>query len=359
MKAVALFCTILLSLASQAQQIDSFHFNQRRIMSLALDANIPAALKAMSWDGQQPLAVKDATFKAAFENRFFYAEDRSDYLAGRQAGIDSLLLLFRDYWRKALLDTATNYDQYFIDRYRQFIKARFPQVTDADLDKDSTDQYLQQYLAAKQLHTTNGIGKTGKLFDLLLWKQEQDTTYSFALPGETIATPVIFLTDFVSLGWEEYATLGRLFPGGWTTRKGIYCVKQSYNLQSEQFLISLLAHEGRHYSDYKLFPKLSSADLEYRGKLTELSMARTTLYDLLTFFINNANRASNNGHSVANYYVIHDLSKVLFNKEFESDVALWKQLPSDKLNKAALQVLQTNTNALGARGKEATTLFGR
>ena len=43
-------------------------------------------------------------------------------------------------------------------------------------------------------------------------------------------------------------------------------------------MISYLAHESRHFEDYQLFPKLKSADLEYRAKLTELSMANETLY---------------------------------------------------------------------------------
>jgi hypothetical protein len=95
-----------------------------------------------------------------------------------------------------------------------------------------------------------------------------------------------------------------------------------------------------------LFLNLGSADLEYRGKLVELAMAKTTLYDLIEFFITNANYNSDNGHSFANYCVIRDISKILFKKDFEKDVAKWKTVSIKKINKTAYKVLTANTKAL-------------
>ena len=158
------------------------------------------------------------------------------------------------------------------------------------------------------------------------------------------------MDDFITLGWEEYATLGRYYPGGWTTTKELYCVKSAYDLKSEKFLISYLAHESRHFADYKLFPKLTSADLEYRAKLTELSLANSSLYQLLDFFIGNANARSENGHSLADYCVIRDLSKSLLNTGFEKDIGKWKQLSPDVINKGAAEILQANTKTLQSFG---------
>ena len=154
------------------------------------------------------------------------------------------------------------------------------------------------------------------------------------------------MDNFITLGWEEYATIGRYYPGGWATVKALYCVKKAYDLKSEKFLISYLAHESRHFTDYKLFPKLTSTDLEYRAKLTELSLAQKTLYDLLKFFINNANYDSDNGHSVANYCAIRDLSKALFKVEFEKDINKWKNISTNKINKTAYKILLANTKAM-------------
>jgi hypothetical protein len=156
--------------------------------------------------------------------------------------------------------------------------------------------------------------------------------------------------DFVTLGWEEFATLGRHYPGGWATRKELYCVKSAYDLKSEQFLVSYLAHESRHFADYTLFPKLQSADLEYRAKLTELSLAKSSLYQLIAFFVANANLHSENGHSVANYCVIRELSKSLFNTEFEADMSKWNQKSPAVINTAAAEILRANTKTLRSMG---------
>jgi hypothetical protein len=158
------------------------------------------------------------------------------------------------------------------------------------------------------------------------------------------------MDDFITVGWEEYATLGIAYPGGWSTREALFCVRKAYDLKSEDFLISYLCHEGRHFMDYKLFPRLTSADLEYRAKLTELSLLKEELIETIELFINNANYESENGHSVANYCVIRDLSKALFKVDFEKDINKWKEVNAGKINKTAYDVLEANTLALKKQG---------
>ena len=55
-------------------------------------------------------------------------------------------------------------------------------------------------------------------------------------------------------------------------------------VSGEKFRVSLLGHEGQHFSDYKSFPRLLQTDLEYRAKLAELSKAKETIYKLLRNF---------------------------------------------------------------------------
>ena len=117
-------------------------------------------------------------------------------------------------------------------------------------------------------------------------------------------------------------------------------------MSSEEFLISYLAHEGRHFGDYKLFPNLKSSDLEYRAKLTELALAKTTLQETISFFINNSNSQSSNAHSKANYNVIKDMSTLLFKRGFEYDTSKWTKLSEKKIHKAAQKLLKKDTRRL-------------
>jgi len=248
-----------------------------------------------------------------------------------------------------LLDTSKNNDSLLLSRLNVFLhNGRLPAHNEA-VNTDSLDAAVKKYIESRGFHTTDGIGKTGRLYDLLVWKTEKDSTYIFRMGREKIKARVIMMDDFLTLGWEEYATMGKLHPGGWTTTTALYCVKSAYVLNSENFLISYLAHEGRHFSDYKLFPKLGSADLEYRAKLTELSLAKTTLYHLLAFYISNANGNSQNGHSVANYRVVSDLSKALFKTGFETSIDAWKKVSAERINAMSYQILQANTRELKHR----------
>lgn len=343
---------------SPALTSDSIHLDYKAIYSLTLDGDARAALPLVDKDTLR-LSQADRKFKKAFEERFKYGEDRSRYPDSSSA-IDGLLAIYKKYWRRSLLNPTLNGDTVLMQAVAGYLATHYPPAaglaaqsdhvkSDTTLG-DSIDHYIVPYLAALHLYTT-GFGKTGRIFDLLVWKEQRDTTYIFTLSGDTTRAPVCLMSDFITLGWEEYATLGRHYPGGWATPSSLYCVKKGYDMHSEDFLISYLAHESRHFSDYKLFPQLKSTDLEYRAKLKELSLAKATLMDHLSFFSSNAHYESDNGHSVADYCVIRDLSRALFKNDFEKDMQKWKGLDPVVINNAAAKILQENTRILQAGGR--------
>ncbi len=339
-------CFLILNLISRAQ------LSLEKIFSYALDGNMPEVLKGIEIDPSQHLSAKDSTIKIKFEERFKYSTDKSNYLSSRKSAIDSLLFIYHNYWRLSLLNPSKNYDVLLKGELVKFLSAKnkpAKKLTSKSNDDDLSAE-LKKYISSAGLHTT-GYGNTGKLKDLLVWTTEKDTTYNFEINGEKISARVFLMDKFITLGWEEYATLDKLYPGGWATHDALYCVEKAYDLKSENFLISYLAHEGRHFADYKLFPELMSTDLEYRAKLTELSMANETLFTTIQVFIINANYESDNDHQVANYCVIRDLSKLLFKTEFEKDLAKWKTLSVETIHTAAIQALNSNTGDLKKAGK--------
>jgi len=350
---ILLFVLIMIPGISYSQNslTDSVKIDYKKIYSYCLDGDVRSALLLLEFTDITKLNEKDQKFKTKFENRFKNTNDECDYLKSRKSSIIELLKVYRDYWRTALLDNSKNYNTLIKRTLADFLMEKYPDTRGLTAEEDSLDIYLKKYIESAGLHTT-GFGKTGKYFDLLVWDSEKDTTYTFLLHSEKTSADVVFMEDFITLGWEEYASLDRYYPGGWATKKALYCVKKAYDLKSENFLISYLAHEGRHFADYKIFPKLTSADLEYRAKLTELSMAQTTLYKTIEFFINNSNYESENGHSVANYCVIRDLSKVLFKNEFEKDINKWKEKDIKKINKTSYKLLKANTKSLMGEGSD-------
>jgi hypothetical protein len=58
-----------------------------------------------------------------------------------------------------------------------------------------------------------------------------------------------------------------------------------------------------------------------------------------------------NAHAFANYCVISNLSKILFNQKFISSLESWEKISNSKINEAAKQLLIQNTIELDKLGK--------
>src|SRR4029077_9164441 len=77
---------------------------------------------------------------------------------------------------------------------------------------------------------------------------------------------------------------------GWATAMTLYAVRSAYDIESESFRVSYLAHEAQHFADYGRFPKLARPEREYRAKLTELAEAQATARSPDSLCRTNANR---------------------------------------------------------------------
>jgi hypothetical protein len=334
------------SIPASGFKSDSIKFDSKKIYALALDGNINAVLQSISKFDNSGLSESDLKLKSGFETRFLFEEDKSDFLNERRSGIDDLLIIYRDYWRSSFLDQSPDNDSNLKIILIDFFNRKYDASISFDDSIDaSLDLYLKKYVSDSDLLTT-GFAKTGKFYDLLIWKTQSDTLYEFPVHDENIESMVIFMDDFITLGWQEYATLGRHYPGGWASTDALYCVKKAYDLKSESFLVSYLAHEGRHFADYKIFPDLSGEDLEYRAKLTELSLAKESIHKLIEFFIKNGNADSDNPHAKANHKVIENLSKKIFQTDYESNVEMWKQVSVESVNELSYILLKENTEML-------------
>lgn len=338
---------------AQSNSRGSVKLDYGKIYGWALQANIKPALALLPVDSSKLITQKDKEFIKNFEDRFKYEKDRSDYLEERKSPIDSLLRFFSQYWRVSLENETQNYDSNIVRKLSIFLSEKYDlDAFHNELPVDTLDRYLTKYIRSKSLYTT-GFGRTGKLYDLLVWKKEKDTVYNFRIGNEKITAPVVFMDDFVTLGWEQYATLGKNYPGGWTTKDAIFCVRKAYDVKSESFRVDLLAHEGRHFADAALFPRLGAADLEYRAKLVELSLLKESIYKTLEFFINEADHSTyQNAHPFADYCLIRDLSAVLFHVAFEKDMNKWRTVSCSRINTAAQRLLIQNTNELKHLGSK-------
>lgn len=317
----------------------------------ALQGNVRRILSDLDTLSDLNLYPQELKTKQQYLKRFKEQDEIFTYPTKNELLLQ-LISLYRVYWKEALLQLfpIQTAEKRLLENLENYLLSQAAEQEHKNEIRHNVIAYIKKILMQNGFYVTNG--KTAGFYDLLVWAKETETHYNVVLPGGNTDVTVVFMDSVVTMGWEEFATFGKYFPGGWATDKALYCVRSTYDTSSENFKISYLQHEGQHFADYKLYPELSGADLEYRAKLVELAYANQSAYKLLSFFQSNTTQDRSNAHSFANAHVIKNMAKELLRHEQATDNSEWKKLSITDINAAARKLLGVNSESLRKVGKE-------
>ncbi len=264
---------------------------------------------------------------------------------------DEIYSVYREYWRLAIRGQFADREQakkYLFPKIESVLAAHGHEASVLeDIEKQLTAALAQQGLHAQ-------LGVTRPHRDLLVWRDTQEVEYEVVLEETTVNTKVNFMSDFVSKGWMSYTSFGHSMPGGWATEEALFCMAHSYDLESEKFRVSYLTHEARHFQDYKDFPSLEQADLEYRAKLSELSRAESSMLSLIGKFSKYRRPNPEFPHALASYKVVEQLKREIFGDAKPGNPGDWRTIDIVKIQAAARELLKSHTRALREAGAETT-----
>ena len=325
----------------------------RYFYTLAVRGDMGDAMSMLDTIPDHTLSKEQRELRNSFRARFYEHRDVNTATPDDPL-ISGTLKAFRRYWNIVLMDRSAyeTAESELLDHLTELI---YVHQFEENMPKDTIAANLQKYLSESIIdrgYFTNVLSYTGGFLDLFLWQKQQDSIFTVQLPENEIDVHVVLMDDFLSIGWTEYATLGKYHAGGWANPRALYCVKKSYDLSGEAFRVSYLTHEAQHFSDYKNFPLLEQADLEYRAKLAELHAAEETSISLLKKFIQNAKHDRSYAHPFANYHVIRGLSREIFNKDMVDDPEKWEIIPVERIQHASYDLLKRHTQALFRAGAE-------
>ena len=269
--------------------------------------------------------TKDEVIESATDNTF----------------INDISTIYQKYWRTELLkDNPKNRaDSLLYHNISDYLLINNLTI----LSEDSLRKNIKDDTELKKIIENQGFkvlfGLRNGFQEVFIWDKETINNYEVVLPKKTINTKVVFIDYFLLAGYDYYASFGSSSVGGWAIKESatLYCNKSDYDLDSEKFRVSYLKHESLHFTDLNEYPNLSSADLEYRSKVIELMYCtEETIYDRIAEFVNGANHSNrSHAHPYANYILIENLSKLIYNSEFKSDINQWKKISFEKINNAA------------------------
>lgn len=347
-------------MSKQSKEMEENQFDFEQVYTLGFQGKMDKILELLDSVPNGCLTNEQINLKEKYYKRF--REQNEKYDCGTN---DSLVInvveLFHSYWRTVLLDEKAieNADIKLKNKLANLLFKN--KYISSEISRDSLIENLYDYLPEvlkQKEYYSNAMGKTARFYDLHLWAKETEKIYEINLPETKVKVKVIFMEDFISTGWLDYMSFGEFYAGGWALKDALYCVKKRYDISSESFQVSYLAHEAQHFADYISFPLLEQPDLEYRAKLTELSVAKETVYELLSKFIRNAEKKTREyAHQYANYCVVRDLSREIFDREFVLDIDVWKNISYQKINKASVKLIKQHTKDLSNVGAERVTRF--
>jgi hypothetical protein len=357
MRKIILFYLTLLSCLSYGQDretllkaIDSTNFDA--IYPFALRGEMDDVFSLLQVSKDENLNKEQQKIKQKYYNRFITNSEDFEYNTSNLVMID-MLKRFQNYWRSILIEKVDQdlADKLFFNEMMFFLKREHNLTQSIEDIKPRYYALFQEFFKANGFHGL-AMGKTDHLFDLSLWKNEEEEVYDIKLPETKVRVPVVFMKGFVSIGWSHYTTFGKNSTGGWTSSRKLNCVAEFYDTSTEKFRISYVAHEGQHFADIKVYPKLKQADLEYRAKLTELALGKESIIKIIKKFITNAKNVKSNAHAYSNYLIINKLSNVFFNSNYESDIDKWEGIPVKKINNFGIKYLKEHTVKLNEKGAD-------
>lgn len=314
-----------------------------QVYNLALDGNIQAALDRLYSIDPSILSPTEQQIRQKYLDRFGLGI--STTARGEPTLLSEIKGAFQDYWDRALLQKMSQKEgnKYLFSRLvpiAENLGEKPAEYSDGEFERVAT--FLIANLRETGLFSK--IGTVSPHMNFMAWKKERTQTYSVDLGGGELQTVnVVLMEDFESLGWAAYATFDKFHVGGWVGEKSLHCVASSYDLESENFKVSFLAHEARHFTDLKSFPKLKSLDLEYRAKLNELILAQNSFSALLKKFMLEQRENPTNPHSYASFLMLNRLSEKLMKPiTLES----FSSFDTEKSRKYARELLNEHTNLL-------------
>lgn len=313
------------------------------IISLAGNGDMHNAFVTMNQTEQLPNPIANQIYQRWKRNMIsrFIAQDEVIENTSKNTIINDVSNLYRAYWRSELIkgNTAERTDSILYDNIANYLIDH--KLT--TLSKDSLRKHIKDDTELKRVIENEGFKADFKyrngFQELFIWQDETIEKYKVSLPKDTVNTTVVFIENYHINGYDDYATHGKSVVGGWATKETatLHCNVTEYNLDSEKFKVSYLKHESIHFTDMNDYPNLSSADLEYRAKIIELMYCtEETIYDRVAQFMNGADASDKtHSHPYANYSIIKNLSKILFDTEYESDFSKWTAKSAKELNHAA------------------------
>ena len=250
----------------------------------------------------------------------------------------TILLAYQKYYRDAFYLELPAEEA--AQRLRERLAELFRAASDVSLDE--LEEMAGTAFRQKSFHAL--MGRTSGYYGPYIWKVEELKYYKVELPEGEQDYAVKFLDGFIMKSWLDYISVGETGTGGWSNGDGlIHCVRAVYDLESEDFQVSLLKHEAQHAMDQARYKDITNEELEYRAKLVELIYSRERR--MLERFVSQADvTKTDNGHGLAAERIVRGFEICL-----KKDRGSLTELPIESVQTIAQSLFSESSEEIAAK----------
>jgi hypothetical protein len=326
---------------------DTFSFD--KVYYYAIQEDVKRIVESINSFNEDSLTNDQKELKRKYNSRFLFRSEKFNFNTTDTVLI-KILTVFQNYWAESLMkETSLRRadEKYKILLSNLLISINYSsnRGINQEINRFDFEKALRNLLKEKGCFAR--IDRTGNIMDLIIWSGQRVKTYDVKIEDTILKVPVVLIDSVISYGWEGFATFNSFYPGGWTSPDTLFCITKDYDLNSEKFLVSYLTHETQHLFDSKKYRGGNPTWMEeYRAKLAELSVADSTVHNLLSGFIKGFKKDPKLPHPYAEYMVIKGLSKDLLKTDFVTDLNEWKKVPNTEINLASRRLLKENSHTL-------------
>lgn len=311
-----------------------------RYIALAFQGDLRGAKALLDTAAESPGSTELDDLRTQFRARFIDHSEAPAESSGNDF-LDQVVAAYHSYWARVMMGEGT------IEEANGELERRLAGLLPetGELSGHAVYQELGRQIERAGYHYFDSAAPPYR--ELLVWKSQRVRSYHVALTDTSRTVRVVFMNDFVSLGWKHYATLGLASTTGWVDGGALYCVDWAYDTGSENFEVSYLKHEARHLADMERYPGLSTTELEYRAKLTELAYAWRSVGRLLDDFTAKSFDNPDSAHAQANFRLTRKLYDMIYGQPLPAGPGNpWADTSRSRINRAARALLEQDSRKL-------------
>ncbi len=287
-------------------------------------------------------------YKRVFENEKYYS---NKYLnkkhtkdETKKEDIKELLEIYAKYYHQTFYKKIDESEEILRKNLENYLLKKKKNVDNLSIDE--LEKILEETIDKEKYIFIPG--KVNGYYGPYIFKIFSSKDYKIDLINENITLRIYFISDFLSKGWIDYLSFGKLKLNYMLGEENNIFISLAFlknnpqNIEKPKYK-STLYYLAEYITTIKRYKFIDVKDVEYRSKLVEIIKYKSILK--FKEVLNLASKNEYNELKYACFVIVNKLSLIILNKEFESDYEAWKG-KGKQIKEGAKKLYNEHTNKI-------------